>query len=148
MESELKVHLRSFLGGFFSSCRFYCRFYTMKCNRISHYMVCKFLLPLFRNKKQNWILGGYRRCLFSNVTWSHYMLCKIGSKIEVRAILGTTSRIIIVPKTSIKDIQSNLIKNTLKVLNELLNFELTWVQKRPLPGYSFNHSVKITKSSL
>ena len=47
------------------------------------------------------------------------MLCKIGSKIEVRAILGTTSRIIIVPKTSIKDIQSNLIKNTLKVLNEL-----------------------------
>lgn len=59
------------------------------------------------------------------------MLCKIGSKIEVRAILGTTSRIIIVPKTSIKDIQSNLIKNTLKVLNELLNFELTWVQKRP-----------------
>lgn len=76
------------------------------------------------------------------------MLCKIGSKIEVRAILGTTSRIIIVPKTSIKDIQSDLIKNTLKVLNELLNFELTRVQKRPLPGHSFNHSVKITKSSL
>jgi len=66
----------------------------------------------------------------------------------MRAILDTTSRIIIVPNTSIKDIQSNLIKNNLKVLSELLNFELTRVQKRPLPGHPLNHSVKITKSSL
>ena len=150
MESELKVHLRSFLGGFFSSCRFYCRFYTMKCNRISHDMVCKFLLPLFRNKKQNWILGGYRRCLFRQVTSRDLITryAKLGLKSKCAPFWVRPSRIIIVPKTSIKDIQSNLIKNTLKVLNELLNFELTWVQKRPLPGYSFNHSVKITKSSL
>ena len=68
------------------------------------------------------------------------MLCKIGSKIEVRAILGTTSRIIIVPKTSIKDIQTNLIKNTLKVLNELFKFWANAGTKTP-PAWTLFQSL-------
>lgn len=100
-----------------------------------------------RSKTESWGVK-VRRCLFRQVTSRDLITCYAkleNSKIGMRAILGTTSRITIVPKTNIKDIQSNLIKNNLKVLNELLNFELTRVQKRPLPGHPVNHSVKITK---